>query len=239
MLTIQPTERLTGFRISGDYWDIDSLLTAVYEVMGDENRYFDFQGARNRILHVCLELRRATKGERHIEFVANGIHKGLEKEKEIIAPKKNVYFSVNILMPELIFTVVALNDFIRLHKEMIDSSMWNIHIATVRNFQAAVAAVLKDVWEKEHYAVFLQMLLSKQSFYFRYATQYVDVLNLEYLHLSIEERQSLMSAYALRLLVEDDSYIALKEQLMTTASTTKYAVHELNISIKYPETIDW
>ncbi len=43
MLTIQPTEMLAGFRISGDYWDIDSLLTAIYEVTGDENRYFDFK----------------------------------------------------------------------------------------------------------------------------------------------------------------------------------------------------
>ena len=26
MLTIQPTEMLTGLRISGDYWDIDALI---------------------------------------------------------------------------------------------------------------------------------------------------------------------------------------------------------------------
>lgn len=239
MLTIQPTEMLTGFRISGDYWDIDSLLTAIYEVTGDENRYFDFQGARNRILHVCLELRKATKGERNIEFVTNGIHKGLEKEKEMLAPKKNVYFSVEILMPELIFTAIALNDFIRLHQEMIDPSMWNIHVATIRKFQATVAVALEELLEEEHYTVFLQMLHAKQPFYFRYATQYVDLLNIEYLHLSLEERKSHMSAYALRLLMEDDSYIALKEQLMTTASITKHAVHELDLTIKYPETIVW
>jgi hypothetical protein len=239
MLTIQPTEMLTGFRISGDYWDIDSLLAAIYEVTGDENRYFDFQGARNRILHVCLELRKATKGEHNIEFVTNGVHKGLEKEKKILAPKKNVYFSVEILIPELIFTAIALNDFIRLHQEMIDPSMWNIHVATVRNFQATMAAALEELLEEEHYTVFLQMLHAKQPFYFRYAAQYVDVLNIEYLHLSFEERKSHISAYALRLLMEDDSYISLKEQLMTTANVTKNAVHELSLSIKYPETIVW
>lgn len=239
MLTIQPTERLTGFRISGDYWDIDSLLTAIYEVMGDENRYFDFQGVRNRILRICLELRKATKGERNIEFVTNGVHKGLEKKKELLAPKKNVYFSVEILMPELIFTVIALNDFIRLHQEMIDPSMWNIHVATVRQFQAVAAATLEELLEEEHYTVFLQMLHAKQPFYFRYVTQYVDILNMEYLHLSFEERKRQISAYALRLLMEDDCYIALKEQVMTAASVTKHAVHELTIPIKYPETIDW
>ena len=239
MLMIHPTEMLTGFRISGDYWDIDSLLEAIYEVTGDENRYFDFQGARNRILHVCLELRKATKGEHNIEFVTNGIHKGLEKEKEVLAPKKNVYFSVEILMPELIFTAIALNDFIHLHREMVDPSIWNIHVATIRKFQATVAAALEELLEEEHYNVFIQMLHAKQPCYFRYATQYVDILNIEYLHLPFEERKSTISAYALRLLMEDDSYIALKEQLMTTASKTKHAVHELNLTIKYPETIVW
>ena len=142
-------------------------------------------------------------------------------------------------MPELIFTAIALNDFIRLHQEMIDSSMWNIHVATVRRFQAVAAAALEELLEEEHYTVVLQMLHAKQPFYFRYVTQYVDILNMEYLHLSFEERKRQLSAYALRLLMEDDRYIALKEQVMTAASVTKHAVHELTIPIKYPETIDW
>lgn len=169
------------------------------------------------------------------EFVTNGVHKGLEKKKEWLAPKKNVYFSVEILVPELIFTAIALNDFVRFHQEMIDPSMWNIHVATVRHFQTVVAAAL----EEEHYTVFLQMLHAKQPFYFRYVIQYADILNMEYLHLSFEERKRQLSAYTLRLLMEDDRYIALKEQAMTAASVTKHAVHELTIPIKYPETIDW
>lgn len=142
-------------------------------------------------------------------------------------------------MPELIFTAIALNDFIRLHQEMIDSSMWNIHVATGRRFQAVAAAALEELLEEQHYTAFLQMLHAKQPFYFRYVTQYVDILNMEYLHLSFEERKRQLSAYALRLLMEDDRYIALKEQVMTAASVTKHAVHELTIPIKYPETIDW
>ena len=239
MLTIQPTEMLTGLRISGDYWDIDALLRSIYDVTGDENRYFDFQGARNRILHFCLELRKALKGEHHIEFITNGIHKGLEKEKAILAPKKNVYYSVDLLMPEIIFTALALNDFVRLHQEMIDSSLWNLSVATIRQFQGAIAETLEDLLAEEHYIVFLQMLHSKQALFFRYATQYVDILNLEYLKLTPEERKNTIASYAMRLLIEDDSYSSLKEQLMATASVTKHSIHELNLSLKYPETIDW
>ncbi|WP_332649108.1 DUF6904 family protein [Lysinibacillus sp. 54212] len=239
MLTVEPTELLTGARISGDYWDIDELLTAIYQVTGDENRYYDFQGARNRILGVCLELRHAMKGERNVEFITNGIHKGLEIEKKIIAPQKNVYFSVEVLLPELIFTAIALNDFIRLHQEMIDNSDWNISIAVIRRFQALIADSLKELIDEEHYNVFIQMLHSKQPAYFRYATQYVDVLNLEYLALSKEERESHIAAFAIRLLIEDENYAALKDQLLSAAKVTKNSLHELEITLKYPETIDW
>ncbi|WP_431028471.1 DUF6904 family protein [Lysinibacillus sp. LZ02] len=239
MLTIQPTELLTGFRISGDYWDIDALLRAIYDVTGEENRYLDFQGARNRILGVCLELRHAIKGEHHIEFIANGIHKGLEKEKAILAPTKNIYFAVDILIPELLFTTIALNDFIRLYQELVDPTIWNTSIATIRQFQGVVATALEQLITEEHYLVFLQMLHAKQTFYFRYATQYVDLLNVEYLKLSRQEREERIAAYALRLLMEDEEYTVLKEQLLATASVTKHVIHELNLTLKYPETIDW
>lgn len=239
MLSIENTEQLTGARISGDYWDLDELLTAIYEVIGDENRYYDYQGARNRILGVCYEIRNATQGERNIEFVANGIHKGIKKEKDILAPEKNVYFSVEVLWPELIFTAIALNDFVRLHNELIDQSIWNIHISVIRKFQSIVASALEELLNEEHYLVFMQLLHSKSPVYFRYASQYVDVLNLEYLNLSKDERKESLGAFAIRLMVEDDEYVALKEQILQAASVTKNEIHELPISVTYPEKIEW
>lgn len=239
MLSIENTEQLTGARISGDYWDLDELLTSIYEVIGDENRYYDYQGARDRILGVCYEIRNAKQGSRNIEFVANGIHKGIKKEKDILAPEKNVYFSVEILWPELIFTAIALNDFIRLHNEFIDQSIWNIHISVIRKFQSIVASALEELLTEEHFSVFMQLLHSKSPVYFRYASQYVDILNLEYINLSKEERQANLGAFAIRLMVEDDEYVALKQQILQAASVTKNEIHELPLSINYPENIEW
>ncbi len=239
MLIIQPTEMMTGVRISGDYWDIDALLTAIYTVTGEKNRYLDFQGARHRILRVCLDLRKATKGEKNIEFVSNGIYKTIEKEKNILAPKKNVYFSVEVFMPEIIFTAIALNDFITLHQEKADHYEWSPAIATIRHFQATVYELLESLLDKEHYGIFLEMLHTKQPAFFRYATQYVDVLNLEYLHLSRDERREHLAAYALRFFIEDDTYTMLKEQIMSAASFTKQPLHEIETTLKYPDIIDW
>lgn len=239
MLLIEPTEHLTGIRITGDYWDIDELLSAINEIMGDEKRYYDYQGARNRILAVCLELKNAIRGERNIEFVSNGIHKGIKHEQQLLAPEKNVYFSTEILLPEIIFTAIALNDFVRLHQELVDNTDWNIHVSIIRHFQALLADRLQELMTQEHYIVFLQMLHAKQPAYFRYATQYVDVLNLEYLALSPEEREESVAAFALRLLMEDDNYNLLKTELIEAASITKSELHELDITLKYPKEIIW
>lgn len=239
MLSIESTEQLTGARISGDYWDLDEFINAVSEVLGDENRYYDYQGARSRILGVCYELRHATKGDHNIEFVANGIHKGIIKKHDLIAPDKNVYFSVEILWPELIFTTIALNDFIKLHNEIIDNSSWNLDVAIIRKFQSIVAECLKELLSEDHFLVFMQLMKSKSPNYFRYATQYVDILNLEYIKLSKEERKENLAAFAIRLIIEDEEYLALKEQILETANVTKNEIHQLPLLMKYPEDIEW
>lgn len=87
--------------------------------------------------------------------------------------------------------------------------------------------------------VILRMLHTKNPLTFRFATQYVDVLNLEYIQLSKEERKAHLAAFAVRLLVEDHEYVALKAHLMEAAIATKQALHAIQIQLNYPEEILW
>ncbi|MFJ7649701.1 DUF6904 family protein [Lysinibacillus sp. NPDC097279] len=239
MLSIQSTEQLTGVRISGDFWDLDTLIHAIYKVTGDENKYYDYQGARLRILGFCYNLRQALQGEQQLEFVSNGLNKNILTRHEIIFPNNNVYFAAEVLWPEILFTAIALNDFIRLHQELIDSSAWNSYVATIRNFQAAVADCLEQELSDDQYLVFLRMLHTKSPLTFRYATQYVDVLNLEYIQLNTQARKAQLASFALRLMLEDEEYTVLKSKLIEVASTTKKALHEIPINANYPEEILW
>lgn len=239
MITIQPTERLTGVHISGDYWDFDALIEAIYALTGDENRYYDYLGSRQRLLSTCLKLRQAGRGEHDIELMANGIHRGITKKKQQIFSDKNIYFVVDILMPELLFTALALNDFIALYKETIDDSEWSISVATARLFQAKVADCVEPFMSEEHFIIFLATLHAKSPLFFRYAPQYVDMLNIEYLALSKEQREQHLTAYALRLLAEDDTYEVLKKQLLNVTSFSKQPLYEIPLSLKYPEIIYW
>lgn len=239
MLSIECTEQLTGARISGDYWDLDELVSAIYIVIGDENHYYDYHGARQRILRVCYNLRKAIQGEKNIELISNGVHREMLKRQNMIAPEKNVYFSVEILWPELVFTALALDDFIKLHNEMIDNTLWNIHIGVIRKFQGNVLDCLKYQLSDEHNMVLSQLIQNRSLNYSQYATQYVDVLNLEFINLSKDDRKELLAAYVIRLMIEDEAYVKLKEEILTTVSITKNEIHELPLSMKYPENIDW
>lgn len=239
MITMQPTELLTGVQISGDYWDFDALVEAIYALTGDDNRYYYYLGSRQRLLSTCLKLRQASRGEHSIELVANGIHRGITKKKQQIFSEKNIYYSVNILMPELIFTALALNDFTMLYKETIDDSEWSTPVATARLFQAKAAECIEPFMSEEHFVVFLTTLHIKPTLFFRYAPQYVDLLNIEYLALSKDERADQLTAFALRLLAEDEAYSILKQQLLDVTSYSKQALHEVPLSLKYPEIIYW
>lgn len=239
MLTIQTTKHLTGVVISGDYWDLVGLIDAISEVIGDEKRYYDFQASRSRILRLLIDLRKAKSAEKNIEFVANGLNRSMKQEHRILAPEKNIYYSVKVLLPEIIFAAIALNDFIHLHQETVDDSDWNIEIATIRYFQSLIANVLEEFMNKEQYTMFLVLLHAKRPAFFRYATQYVDVLNIEYLKLSVEERKQSIPTFAIRYLADDEGYQVLKEQLLSISSLQKKELHEYELTLRYPEEIEW
>lgn len=241
MLTIQPTQQLTGLSVSGDYWDFDDIIKAIHIVVGGENHYFNYEGARKRLLHVCTKFKQAIKGEHQIEYIANGISRDALKKMQAIVPERNIYYRVNLLLPELVFAALALNDFIMLYKETIDDSEWSIVTTSIRKFQSLIADAIEPFMTEDHYLLFLTTLHTKSPLFHQYATQYVDILNLEYLALSKEERAEHLTSFALRLLAEDEAYQILMQQLLDVTSISKQALNEVELTLKYPddEAIIW
>lgn len=239
MLTIENTELLTGVRISGDYWDLDELVQAIHELIGDENRYYDYQGSRQRIVNVSNTLHSGLQGKHHVELIANGMNKAIMKEHQLIVSDKNIYYGAHILWPELLFTTLALYDFIDLYEKLVDNTGLNLAVCVVRKFQATVILCLREHLTEEHFYVFLELMQTNRPNYFRYATQYVDVLNLQYLQLPIEARKESLAAFLYKLMLPDEDYEVIRQQLLETASFTKNALHELELDLRYPDEIEW
>lgn len=238
MLTMMSTPNRTGVKISGDYFDLDELNQAFYKVIGDDDDYLGYEGSRMRILGVSYEIRHAAQGDRNVDFVFNGLHEHTMKEHGFIAPDKNIYFSAEILWPELIFAAIALKDFVSLHQKRVSKSVWDIHLPVVYRFQSLVLDCLRGHIPDEEYATVLAAFDQPVTMD-DYAIQYVDLLNLKWIDMTKQQREQSLSAIALKLAVQDKEYQAFHQQVLTAAAPAKKQIHEIEISSEYPEDFEW
>lgn len=239
MLALKNTENLTGALVSGDYWDLDELCTALHRLTGNDSRYLDWQGARMRMLSMMHDLRNAYQGNKNVESVGNGLKKDTMKNHDFIASQNNIYFSTEILWPELIFALVAINDFINLHKKYEQATDLDIHIVNARKFQALIAEGLKENMSEETYTFIIQHVLTSNAYVEEYAIQYIDLLNFSYIDMSREQRTKAFESIAHNIVVQTKDYHNFKNKILTEINKTKSTLHDFRANIKYPEHIEW
>lgn len=239
MLSITHTPNFTGALIRGDYWDLDEVNQAINQVIGDEKKYYDWAGSRKRILDVAIYIQQASRAEQHVDFVANGLNKETMKQHEIVTSEKNIYYSVEVLWPELIFTVIALNDFVRLYTSKHPYPALDVHVTTIRKFQSVVGEALQSAMTKEEHNQFMKILSNNETNVQEYAIQFVDMLNLSYIDLTKEQREKGLGELALKLAVQDKDYHAVRNQVIKSANPTKSDIHDMSITKEYPEKIEW
>lgn len=239
MLALKNTENLTGVLISGDYWDLDELCTALHHLTGNESRYQDWQGARIRLLNVVHDLRSAYQGTKNVESVGNGLKKDTMKNHDFIASQHNIYYSTEILWPEIIFALVAINDFIHLYKKYEHTTDLDIHIVNARKFQALIAEGLKENMSEESYTFVMQYVLSSNAYVEEYAIQYIDLLNLSYIDMSRDQRTQAFDSITHKIVVQSKDYNNFKSKILTELNKTKSTIHDFQMDIKYPDDIEW
>jgi hypothetical protein len=208
-------------------------------VIGDENKYYDWEGSRKRILSVLIEIKNTSKANRHVSFVGNGLNKETMKLHEIVGSEKNIYFSVQILWPELIFTVIALNDFVHLYSNKHNYAALDVYVTSIRKFQSVVGEALQSVMSKEQRDQFMNLLSENKTNVQEYAIQFVDVLNLNHINSTKEQREKSLEMIALTLAIQDKDYHVFRNQVLKSANETKSDIHDLSITKDYPKVIEW
>lgn len=238
MLSLRNTPNHAGVRISGDYFDLDALNKAIYHVIGNEKKYHNYAGSRNRLLGIAYEIRHAAQGDRNIDPVFNGLTEHTKKQHSFIAPDKNIYFSVEVLWPEVLYAIVALNDFVRLHRKDAEFPEWNPEIHFIHHFQSLVLDCLHGQVPEEQYQLILKSF-SQTPTVSDYAIQYIDFLNLKYIDMHKQQRENSLAAVAVKIAVQDNDYQAFRQQVLAAATPAKKAIHEIQFKAEYPEEIDW
>lgn len=251
MIFAKNTQNNNGIAIYGDFMDFENLYKALHNVVGEENEFAGYYSARIRVLGLCYDIRHALMGDREYEFVDNGLDEDKKRRMELLAPDKNIYLKINVLWPEMLFVMLALNDFLELYakkksKTKYSSNLyaepkvsWDNTIAQVKILQAAVAECLKQTISETAYARLLNTMNGRYVSSYGYITQYIDVLNDKFIKMNREKRLKSIPTFAKRISQPDKEYKELKADLWEEARRRNCNVNDLQLAIDFHEEIEW
>lgn len=227
MIRIEHTSKHAGALVSGDFYDLEDLYDALHRIARDEEELEGYGGPRLRILNFCFEMRQALMGRRGSRRVPNG-------------NGTNLYYTVNVLWPELLFISFVLNDFIVHYEAPHD---WDPEVATVRKFQSAVARCLADTLPSGRFQVLTKYInphgIFAKNKYQSYLVQYIDSLNIEHLRLPPHKRLDHISAAAKCIGELDHFYYAFRSEFIDASQETGVHVSQLRYGEEYPEEFEW
>lgn len=249
MITVKPTPNSTGVAILGDYYDFETLYESLHMLVGEEGEHAAYASVRIRILGVCYDLRHALQGDRELRFVPNGMDQDKMKWMGIITHETNVYLEIQVLWPEMLFVMMALNDFCQLHartmtKEKYNTMMqkqviWNRCIAQARLLESEVLECLKGILEPKSVSRMMNLMIHDYPWMNGYFTQYLDVLNVEFLNMDKEKRVKHLTVVAKRLTdIYSNQYRSVKNTILEAAERMDQHPDDVRLQLDYPE-VEW
>ncbi len=263
MIYARATENLTGICVEGEFQDFYELVESIYRMTGLEDNYEDpYWGVKNRLLGICYDIRHAFMGDREVKFVDNNVTSDLEKWHEMIMPKQNLHYSVNILFPEAVFVAVSVAEMFPYCKKYYESSDGDYPVAKViglhdyvrdqaiiNMFSSAVLKALGDTIGTDGFKSFYKELenarnrYSFESIFWEYVTPYVDKCNLEYLKTVFSKRKDKLRNIAKRFVKPPQGYSNLKMDFEYSAKLEHCSIYELEApefeNYPEPEDIIW
>lgn len=256
MIKFENTENLTGVSIIGDYYDFKNLIEAFYAITVNEysEKNREYVEMSIRVLGVCYDIRHAYQGDREVILIDNDMDDEKMKFHSIITTTTNVYYKCNLLYPEMLYVIIALNELIKLRMKELSKKnsvyeiscdknvVWDDTIAIIRNFQAQFAKCVKELLTERSFTMWLKYMNEKSYYIIAMYHQYLDLLNIQYINMSKEKRQKNFSKFSKKIAEfdYDDEYWNIKKSI--DEATKKYNCHhsELRLSdIDYPESIVW
>lgn len=263
MLRVNVTENMTGVTISGDYNDLNNLHSAISNVISYEDKFGGYECVQLTLSALNYDLRHAYMGNRMIEQIDNGMTADLRAYHKVICYDTNIYYSVNITWPEIIFDVFALKDYINMaldhkyakklcddlpkeyRKEYIEHLP--VDCATINQFRYLVLDELRKTLGDRRYASIRNLMKNKNSNntiinrnFYGFCTQYLEELTVKYIDTDIKKRKALLASIARKLLDRDEEYYEVEYAVHDFArknnvSLTDVRMHDLD----WPEEIVW
>lgn len=261
MITVTNTEKLAGVTISGDFHDLDGLVEAFYTVTindmrqdltREDKRYLTIS---LRLLGTCYEIRHAAQGDREILARDNGIDDHHLVALGQIVPRENIYYSCNVLYPEMILVTMALNDLVKYRISRLATSgyshdapfhkavAWDRTIAVIRTFQAAFQEAVAQTLTPASFSRW-QTLVHNPYFggVSGITNPFVDAWNIRYLAMKPEERNKKLLTITKRFAeyYSDPEDRAYRDAIHEGMKEHDCAETDLRFpGLEYPGVIEW
>lgn len=240
MIHVRNTPNYAGVKISGDIFDFEELYESLHLIAGEEGEYTGFGDVRIRVLGFCYDLRHAMMGNRGAKNVPSGLNRDRMRHLSFVGSEYNVYYQFEVLWPELLFVSFSLTELITLYERKENVHAWDSSSASVRKFQAAVSSCLeKTLTEKKFLNLKKYMRTDRVVSYYKYATQYIDQLNIDFIEMNKEKRLNNISIIAKRIGERDHRYMEVKHKVLEVANFHGVSTSEIRFGEEYPEEIDW
>lgn len=239
MLIAEPTPNLTGVLLIGDTEDFEDLYEAIHKILAEENIPKEYFNVRIRLLSLCYDLRHARMGNRNAFFKSHGLTVEQMAYLSLVGPNQNLYLSFETLWPELLFEVFALEDFIQIYTKKNKPHNWDATIITVRKFQSIIGKLLEELLTPRQFST-IKKAMSSRSLHFKdFFTQYVDILNNDWIKMDKQLRMKYLSIFAKRLTQPNTEYESVKKDILQAAKEHNCHPSEIEFSVEYPEQIEW
>ncbi len=147
MLKTKLTENYTGITITGDYDELNTLYDTINNIIRRDSGSYKESIMQNHLYGFLYDVRHGYQGDREIELINNGLDEykrdcfDIKKEE---ATDNNLYYSFNVLLPDLILDMILIKFFINKYsKKLNDIYDENIHY--VNYFYSIVLNSLLEV----------------------------------------------------------------------------------------------
>ena len=191
MLKVKLTKNYAGVTISGDYNDLDHLYDSIYYLIHGEPISIGEYTMQNHLYGFLYDVRHAYQGDREVELIDNNLDKYKReyfnlKENEVT--DKNVCFSFNYLLPDLLLDMVLIKYFInKVCKK--ENDIYNPHINMVNYFYSIVLYSLLEMLTKIKFNKvkkgLLESVVSDRIFF----PQWFELITVDYAKMTKEKRQ--------------------------------------------------
>jgi hypothetical protein len=255
MITAKPTKHLSGITLRGDYQDFTHFVDAVYDMTCEfESDFRDmYYGIDNMLLSICYDVRHAYMGDREIVLVENGINDEIIRAHRVIAPRKNLYYSVNLLFPQAIFVAAAMPTIIdharslQLRKKKDETEPprpsyrdFLLDQAALFSFADSVFAALAEVIGDDAVEKLKKTLSYGQIRFEWYVTQYIEKCNLDLLKTVQEKRVQKLKSLTNSMLKKTTPYQKMESEVRDAAIYYNCSIYEIQYRrLEYPEEIEW